>query len=282
MAGPLMKRPKADIGKVAIASAASPLNLGVLGVGTVGAIGLIATGSAPLGAMVLGLGVLAYGALIGLDLFSDKFIRKVYNLPDPSAQTDTSGVLTLDTQPGDVEPPELRALYQSILASHAQVRETISHGGELLQSSLTEAFERCSMLVAEAGRVSRRGNSLNRYLSRERPRALEADIERLQQQAKATHDQTAAKTFMQAADTKRQQLETYHQIVGLYDRIKAQLAVIESSIDGVQAKIIKLNATDPEEAASVGASLSVHLGALTTEMQVLESTVDETIKELSL
>ncbi|MCG8422027.1 MAG: hypothetical protein MJE77_29240 [Proteobacteria bacterium] len=86
--GPLIERPRADVRKVAVASAASPINLGVLGTSTLATLGLVLAGHPLVGVAVLGIGVLAYGALIGLDLFNPKFIRKVYELPEPGAESD--------------------------------------------------------------------------------------------------------------------------------------------------------------------------------------------------
>jgi hypothetical protein len=280
---PMMKPPGVDARKVAVASASSPVNLGVLGGGTLGTVALVLAGHPMLGIMVLALGVLAYGALVGLDMFNPKFIRQAYEQSDPDAALRAASAAVMpEIMPGDIEPDELRATYQAILSSHVQVHDAVGAGGGILQRSLTEAQERCVYLVREAGQMARRGNALHRYLTRERPRSIEAEAERLAAQARSTRDQAAAQSFHQAAQAKRQQLETYLQIEGLYDRIKAQLSVIQTSLDGVHARVVKLNATDPEKAATVGASLSDHLGALQTDMQVLETTVDETIKELSL
>ncbi|HWN70734.1 MAG TPA: hypothetical protein VNM90_24000 [Haliangium sp.] len=279
---PIMKPPAVEARKVAIASASSPVNLGVLGGGTLGTVALVLSGHPMLGIMVLALGVLAYGALVGLDMFNPKFIRQVYEQGDLDAALRAGDAFTPEILPDEIEPDELRATYQAILGSYTQVHDAVGAGGGILQRSLIEANERCAFLVREAGQMARRGNALHRYLARERPRAIEADAERLEGQARSTRDQAAAQSFRQAAQAKRQQLETYLQIEGLYDRIKAQLSVIQTSLDGVHARVVKLNATDPEKAATLGASLSEHLGALQTDMQVLETTVDETIKELSL
>lgn len=279
-----MKRPQVEMRKVAVASASSAGNLGVFGAGTLGAVGLILSGHSVLGIMVLALGVLAYGALIGLDLFNPRFVRSVYGLADPDAEAppELGDELMPEISPQQIEPDELRAVYQAILSSYVQVRDAIRAGGGMVQKSLIETYERCGVLVQEAGQVAHRGNALHRYLARERPHGIAASAERLEAQARSTRDQAAAESFLQAALGKRHQLETYRQIEDLYDRIKGQLSVIESSFDGVHAKVVKLNATDPEKAATLGASLSDHLGALRTDIQILETTVNETIQELSL
>ena len=281
-----MKRPREQIGKVsagkvAVASAASPVNLGVLGSSTVGTLGLVVAGHPILGAAVAGIGALAYGALIGLDLFNDKFISKVYGLSAPDAEI-VPGKLELDIEPEAIEPDDIRGLYLAILANHEEIRTTVAAGGDILQRSLRETLERSAELVREAGQVALRSNALSRYVRREQAHVMQSEADKLEAQARATRDKKAAETFMQAAEAKRQQLATYVQIDGLCDRVKAQLSVIETSLDSMQAKLIKLNATDIEEAVTVGASLSRNLDTLTSDIQVLESTVDETIREFAL
>lgn len=303
---PMTRPPGVDPSAVAIASAVRAINLGVLGAGTLGAVGLALAGDPMLGVMVLALGVLAYGALIGLDMFNPAFIRQVSERGGTGTRADGAPGIAPEAAPENgsnirpqtapengsriapaigpdaIEPEDLRATYQAILASYAHVRDAVAAGGDVLRRSVTEALERCAHLVREAGQMARRGNALHRYLGRARPRSLEADAERLESQARATRDQAAAESFRQAAQARRQQIETYLQIEGLYDRIQAQLSVIQTAIDGVHAGVVKVSATDPEQAATVGASLSDHLGGLQTDMQILETTVDETIKELSL
>lgn len=276
-----MKRPQADLRKLAVASAASPMNLGVLGTGTLGTLGLVLAGKPIIGVFVLALGVVAYGALIGLDMFNDKFIRKVYELPDPDDEQALEAPAPA-VAVEDIEPVDLRRLYASVLTARQDVLGAVHSAGDLLQESLRDTVERCAELVQEAGRLARRGTGLQRYMSRENPRNIASEAEDLDAQAAATRDDTAAQSFRKAAQSKRQQLETYNQLQGFYDRIKAQLSVIETSLDGVQAKIVKLNATDIEEAASIGASITQHLDALSSDMHMLESTVSETLEEFNL
>jgi hypothetical protein len=79
----------------------------------------------------------------------------------------------------------------------------------------------------------------------------------------------------------REKLATHHQIEGLYDRVRAQLAAIESSTDGMYAKIVKLQATDVEEAVVVNQSISAQLDTLSSDLHILESAVEETLQEMA-
>ncbi len=281
MSGPLSKPPRAvlaeaSVGKVAIASASSALNLSVLGASTLGTLGMVLAGYPLLGLAVLGIGALTYGTLIALDLFNEDFIRKVYGLDGNDAMT--GGAIEL-VAPEEVSAAELRVLYIASKNKYSEIEAAISGIDDMLRDSLRGTRERCHGLLAEAGRLALRGSELARYRSGRQLAAVESEISGLIAQAQATADEKAAQTFMRAAEDKRQEYQTYQQIAGIYDRIKAQLSVINSSLDGVQAKIIKLRATDIKAAASVRASITENLAALTSDMQVLETSVSEILQE---
>jgi hypothetical protein len=146
---------------------------------------------------------------------------------------------------------------------------------------LVESLERCGQLVNEAGRTAVKGNALRGYLEIQTAQAIEAEAEALEQSAAQAKDEKAAESYQKAAAASREQLATYRQIEGLYDRVKAQLAAIETSTDGVYAKIVKLQATDLQEAILVNQSISAHLDALSSDMHILESVVEETIQEIA-
>ncbi len=276
------QRPKADVKKLVVASVSRPGNLGVLGVGTLGSVGLIAAGLPIVGAAVLGLGALAYGALVGYDLFNPRFIKKVYGLEDAGDRPALPAPGERTVEPKAIEAPDLRDVYEAILANAATIRTAIDGSPDMLVASLQDTYRRCEVLVTEAGHIGVRGNRLYRYLTAIKPVAIEREAKELEDQADRARDAKAAATYRQAAESKRQQHATHQQMDGLYDRIRAQLSAIETVLDGIHAKVIKLNATDIEETASVTASISDHIDALSTDIQVLEATVDETLEELSL
>ena len=176
----------------------------------------------------------------------------------------------------------LRGIYSVILANLQRVRATYEAGSDDTKELLASSLAHCELLTLEAGRAAVKGNPLAAYLRMENPTGISGEIQQLERDAEAARDLKAKENYGKAAENKRQQLETYRQIEGLYDRIRAQLAVIETALDGVNAKLVKLGATDIQEVMATNESIGSHLQSMTTDIHILESTVDETIQEYAL
>ena len=274
------KTPRADILKLLLTSASSRVNLSILSVGMVLSVILIITEIAgtSVGIAVLLFSLLAYCALVGLDVFNPKFIREVHGVGEPDKKIEASTQI----DPEQLKVQELKIIYESILNKHNQSQQAFKSTSELLKDNLVDSMSRCSELVMEAGRIAVKGDSLREYLNTQDPHSIEKQTKDLAAKARRTSDEKASEGFHQAVTVKRQQLETINQIEGLYDRINAQLNVIESSLDTIHAKIVKLKATDIEEAILVGQSIMERVDTLATDINLLESTVEETLQEFSI
>jgi hypothetical protein len=273
---------RSELKRVVLASAASPVNLGVLGVAVAVALALavMGVGGAGVGAAVLTLGVLAYGALMALDLTSPKFVAKVTG-GGPRVRVAEIEKVEPQVMLDQIRPQELRAIYQMILTNYQRTVSAYEGSSDSLKQSLSDSLARCGQLVNEAGRTAVKGNALRNYLELQTAQSIEAEAQSLEESARQAKDEKAAATYQKAAASAREQLATYRQIEGLYDRVKAQLAAIETSTDGVYAKIVKLQATDLQEAILVNQSIAEHLDALSSDMHILESVVEETIQEIA-
>lgn len=273
------KPPKTPVEKLVLAATTRPLSLTVLGSGLFTSLGLgIFGGSvATVWAMgVLALGTAAYGALVGLDLTNERFVRKVVQggsaVPEPISLPDPTSILSA----------EHRELYRSILAGLSRAEEIYAGSNDFVRDSLTETLARCHALAAEAGRAAQKGNSLTEYMRSERAEEIQVEVKALEASAAQASHERARHDYLLAAETKRQQLGTYEQIEALSDRVRAQLTLIDTTLDGVTARLIKVGATDISDAVNTNRSIATHLESMTTDMQVLETTVDEMIQELSL
>ncbi len=281
----MTERPHVDIRRLLIASAASPINLGVLGVGVAVALALAVAGiggGVGAGVAVLSLAVLAYGAMVGLDLMSPRFVGRVAAQLEPGRfRVDETRVAAEPPVPAvAVRPPELQKIYQMILDNYGRTRQAYEESSSMLRDSLGDSLTRCAQLVQEAGRTALKGNTLKAYLDSQTLQSIQAEAQALEASAAQASDKKAAESYKKAAASAREQLQTYQQIVGLYDRVRAQLAAIETSTDGVYAKIVKLQATDVEQAVLVNQSISAHLDALSVDIHSLESAVEETMQEI--
>ena len=57
------------------------------------------------------------------------------------------------------------------------------------------------------------------------------------------------------------------------------LRLIEASLDGLAAKLVKLEATDIAEAIAINESITDNVRTMTSDVEILESTYEETMQE---
>lgn len=267
----------APLRKALLVAGTRRLHLGVAGAG-IGA-GLLASlldlGGQALPAMTIGLGVLAYLAMVALDVTNPAFVRRANSrlrVDDRDAEA------WLD--PKTLRDAEIREVYSAILKAMDECRRVYASTSESLRSSLEDGLRRSEELVTVAGRAAKRSDAIRRHLDNDTPENLDRELSRLQALSARTRDETARKSFLQAADVKMKELETYNQLHGLRDRIHAQLKLIETSLDGLSAKLVKLDASDLAEAVSINDSITENVQTMTSDVQILESTYDETMQEL--
>lgn len=265
--------------KALLASATSGLHLGVIAASVVAAVTASALdwGGALVPTLTLSLGVLTYGALVALDVTNPSFIRRASSRVRVD---DEDAAAWLD--PKTLRDAEIREVYAAILAGIDKCRSLYAGVGQALQDSLADGLKRSQELVTVAARAAQRSNAIRRHLDGDSPASLEKELERLRALASRTKDEAARGSFLQAADSKARELETYHQLQGLRDRIHAQLKLIDSSLDTLAAKLVKLEASDVAEAISINDSITENVQTMTSDVQILESSYDETIQELRL
>jgi hypothetical protein len=265
--------------KALLASATSKLHLGVAGASVAIAVAASALdwGGQLLPTLTLGLGLLAYGALVALDVTNPVFIRRVNSRVRVD---DEDAAAWLD--PKTLRDAEIREVYAAILTGMDKCRSLYQGVSQSLRDSLADGLKRSEDLVVVAGRAAKRSNAIRRHLDADSPGSIEKELERLRALAQRTKDDTARASFLQAAESKAKELETYHQLQGLRDRIHAQLKVIDTSLDTLSAKLVKLEASDIAEAISINDSITENVQTVTSDVQILESSYDETMQELRL
>jgi hypothetical protein len=268
----------APLRKALLVSAARRLHLAVAGtaIGTALLASLLDLGGRTLPSMTLGLGLLAYAAMVALDVTNPDFIRRANSrlrVDDEDAEAWLN--------PKSLRDAEIREVYAGILTSMEECRRVYGSTSAGLRSSLEDGLRRSEELVLVAGRAAKRSDAIRRHLDSETEDDISKEIARLSALAQRTRDETARKGFLQAADAKTKELENYRQLQGLRDRIHAQLKLIETSLDGLSAKLVKLDASDLAEAISINDSISENVQTMTQDVQILESTYEETMQELA-
>lgn len=228
-------------------------------------IGAGVAGLPTLAGLMLGAGAVSYSTLVLRDVFRPDLARLVYGPLGPP--------LRPEVKPSDLGPQEIHSAYVEILRAHEDIRIALGRSEGILEP-LRDAYDRLSELVQAAGRVARRGNSLQAYLRKYCPQGLESEAAQLDSRTGETSDELAAQAFRQAARARRQQLDIYRQIEGLYDRVKARLALVASFLGAVGALVIKLHVLDLEQVEAAGSSISDHLDLLRSDLELLETSLE--------
>jgi len=256
---------------LALAAARRPRNLAILFAGvTACLVGGITLGLPLLAAGAIGVGASAYAAMIAHDVADPRFARRVF------------GPLGAPLRPAvrveDLDAVELHLAYAGILRAHEEVRTALQASRGVVDG-MRDVYARCGDLVEASGRVARSGDALQRYLQTQTLPSLEAEVVKLASLAATTSDPHAASAYQHAAQARRRQVDIYCQIQGLYDRVKARLAVVTAFLATVQALVVKLHALDLEQVNDQGAAIADQIDDLRGEIDILESALENALSD---
>lgn len=270
--------------QVLLAAATRMRNLGIMtlvGACTLLMLGLGMTWSS-IG--VFGFGTLLYGSLIGRDALNEKFVAQLYSICDYPED----GIEVISEEPDPATPSlrklegDLRDAYWGVLIRRSQLQDRINTGPEILQASLPEANRICDTLVAQAQRLVARGQRLHEYLKSTQLAELSDKAAMVGLLSSASTDVVAAKIYRQVVRGKQRHIETHLEVEGLYDRVLAQLMLIETTLAGSIARLVKITAADDEETSLTASLITQQLEVLVSDVKFLEQSLDELSEEDSL
>lgn len=277
MPEPLREATNVTVRRVLCASAIRGRNLSVLAAAGVSAMILAGLGLNWVSLIVLGVGMAGYAALIGSDAVDEKFLCQLLSIGEPAPGDGQSGDPYGDDVPLNLSliDDELCDAYKALLQRRNELQELLGAGPVVLRASISEGERICDSLLANARRLVWRGQRLHSYLSLTEldcicDSACEAVLEAI-----ATDDRVAATTYQQVVIGKQRHMETHIQVEGLYDRVLAQLALIETTLAGAVAKIVKITATDDEESSLTASLVHEELELLMTDVRILETSLEE-------
>lgn len=224
--------------------------------------------------IVLGVGLLAYAGMVAIDLANPAYIRR-----SNEKSAHRAGAQVQWMSPNALSDPEIRSVYAGIISSLGRCRGLYDVSNDGLRSSLADGIRRAEELGVIASRTAQRSEAIRRHLLADTPDSIASELRRLEELSARSTDETAQRDFAQAAAAKAKELETYRQLEALYERHHAQLRLIETSLDGLSAKLVKLDATDIAEAIQINEALTDNLRTMSSDVEVLESTYEETMQE---
>ena len=263
--------------QVVLAAATRMRNVSVLMLAGASALVMLALGMTWSGLGTLGFGTLLYGSLMGRDAVSQKFVGQLFSLSGDEEED----IDVISEEPNPATPSmeglesELRNAYWGVLLRRSQLQERINTGPAILQASLPEANRICDALLTHAQRLIARGRRLRSYLKSTQLDDLSDSLSMVALQSAASTDLVASRIYRQVLNGRQRHIATHLEVEGLYDRVLAQLMLIETTLAGVIARLVKITAADDEETPLTASLITKQLEVLVTDVKFLEESLDE-------
>lgn len=263
--------------KVLHAAATRTRNLSVITFVGTSALALLAVGMTWSGLAMIGFGTLLYSSLIARDAVSENFLATLFSFHD-DAEEDME-VLSEEPDPaapslGGLEA-NLRAAYWDLLVRRSELQERINTGPAILRASFPEANQICDTLLAQAHRLVARGQRLHTYLKSTKLTDLSDSVSMGGLLAAAATDHVAAGIYRQVVSRRELHIETHVEVEGLYDRVLAQLMLIETTLAGAIARLVRISAANDEGNSITVSLISRQLEGLVKDVECLEQSLDE-------
>jgi|GEM_PF-5845061 len=179
----------------------------------------------------------------------------------------TDGNLRDGVLPEDIDSDLLRARYLAIVRKRVRL-ERIVGDTDSLPSGLRGVLDACDAHVAEAGRLARETNHLERYLEDVQDIAGRDRAAQLQRRAEQTADIDACATFAHAAAVAETNAQLIEQLRGSLDRVQARLEDIEAMMDAAAARVVRVR-------AKLSETEEFETGRVEHELALVESAVCE-------
>jgi DNA repair exonuclease SbcCD ATPase subunit len=211
---------------------------------------------------LLPLGLLAYAAMVFLTARDPELIMLAQRPTRPRLSS-----------------PTFRAQLDSIERTQQEIGRSAAQAGGALTRLLAPIGEQARELVEQAYTLCDKGQVIERYLATTNLRALQDQINSVDQRLGATQD---AYTRQQLEETRqalaeRQQhardLETY---IG---RILAQLQNISASLDNVLAETVRLRTADAVSADTATNQVAQRLSDLKSDMDAFQRVLDTALTQ---
>jgi DNA repair exonuclease SbcCD ATPase subunit len=211
---------------------------------------------------LLPLGLIAYALIVFLSARDPELVALSQRAPRPRLSS-----------------PTFRAQLDAIERTQQEIARSVSQAGGALERLLLPIGDQAHDLVEQAYLLCDKGQVIERYLATTNLRALQDQINGIDQQLAATQD---AYTRQQLAETRqalieRQQnardLETY---IG---RILAQLQNISASLDNVLAETVRLRTADAVSADAATNQVAQRLSDLKSDMDTFQRVLDTALTQ---
>ncbi len=146
-----------------------------------------------------------------------------------------------------------------------------------IAESLERIVQKLFPLTSQAIRLADRKQKLAKYLYNVDERALTSYCTGVQKRIKETDDPVQKAQYEQALRSRQNELDTYRSIAQAAARIDSQLENVEATFASWKAKVIRIKTADVNSAASASEGLYLELDSLSSEINILDSSVSEAL-----
>ena len=211
---------------------------------------------------LLPLGLLAYAAIVFLAARDPELIALAQRAPRPRLSS-----------------PTFRSQIDAIERTQQEIGRSVSQASGALGRLLMPIGDQAHELVAQAYTLSDKGQIIERYLATTNQRALQDQINQIDQRLAATKDDY---TRQQLEETRQalverqgnaRDLETY---IG---RILAQLQNISANLDNVLAETVRLRTADAVSADTATNQVAQRLSDLKADMDAFQRVLDTALTQ---
>lgn len=211
-------------------------------------------------------GVLAYGILtyLRVERWRDTASEAEFAPVVPSAQ----GLL----------PHHAQRVGRSV-ALQKQILREIQTGEASHRAMLTPNIARVRGLVESTATLTRRLQDIEVHLKSDDSRRAQNVAQDLEHRMRSTQDASARDGYGRALEQQREKLRVYGELKARGDRLDAQLATIELTLETVVAQILRIKSAEPTAAVTETERVAEALQNISIDVEALAETVDETSRD---
>lgn len=253
---------KPPVGKVLGRAAFGPINVSVLGAGIAGAFAL---GLWPLAA----LGGVAYAALVATDVASPQFWRK-----HVLGRGDEAVVMPRLDRIGD---PETRKVAEVISAATAEIARLAKELPDRVIRHVRRTLDGIAEMELHAVKLVVRADELSRYLASVQWAEAEAEVARLEAQARDADDPTSSEQYRLAAGAAAERLRALTDVRTARARILANLSRIGAALRSIPPKLMRVRALDDQASDALTGDVGTEVDRMNVELTAFEQTLTDLV-----
>lgn len=181
---------------------------------------------------------------------------------------------------GKAEPVPLPKAYkereQALFALVVRVERQLESASDAIRGALEDVPRQLDQMRGKITHLLERQARIDAFVDEEPPRAAQREVERLEASLASARTPEAREKFAAALQNKKAELDARDGLRASSERIAAELAEIESALEGTLAKVVSMETLQGDAVREGGAGISSSLSDVLTTVGALEQALSET------